>query len=618
MNRKAAQDKIITYDQMFDMINPGSRIFFSTGAAIPAQTVSKILKSKHPNLVDLEFIHLITMDDSFNDKEAVKDKYRLKTLIVGEAIGKDVEAGKIDFVPSNLSEIPYLFASEAIGVDVAIIQTSQPDPGGFLNLGIITVVADIIIKKAPLVIAEINPHVPCTHGETSIHMNQIDYIVESDRPLATIQTKKYNTVSNRIGWHISNLIEDNSTVSLHAGSLFDAIAAHLKNKKGLRIYSHVVSDWAIDLIESGAIALDRGENYQRAVTCSCCFGTERLYSYVNNNPSFEFAPLLRSTYQSNISKINKLIGIINVKKIDISGEVVALYSTDSKLFGFDSKLNFSIAAIQSRGGKAIVAVNSVDQQGNSNIVIKHKNDSALIRSTLGTTQYVATEYGVANIMGKSIRERTLAMIDIAHPDHREKLLHEAKSMGYLYPDQIYILEHAIHYPFNLETIKTFPDGLEVKFRPIKACDEDLMRRLFYQFSKETRYLRYFSVIQTMPHNRMQPYVHIDYDKTLSIVGIISHRGSEKIIAEARYSYDRGEDAYEMAFVVDEHYQGKGIGSFLLMYLFFIAKDRGIHRLFGTVLTENTNMRKMFNNAPVKPSQLHEEDDDVIQYIFDLG
>ena len=272
----------------------------SSGAGIPLQTVSEILKSRHPNLVDLEFIHLITLGDYFSQHNSVKSKFRLKTFIVGEAISKDINAGNVDFVPSNIYEIPYLFSSEAIGVDIAIIQTSPPDESGFLNLGIITVVADIVIKKAPLVIAEINPNVPVTRGETSIYIDQIDYTIESKVPLIesknkpTCEIKDKNT--DKIGWHIANLIEDDSTVSLHFGPFFDAIACHLKTKKGLRIYSHIVSDWIIDLIEAGTIALDRGENYQRAVTCSGCYGSRRLYDYVNNNPSKIAFALMNSRF----------------------------------------------------------------------------------------------------------------------------------------------------------------------------------------------------------------------------------------------------------------------------------------------------------------------------------
>lgn len=621
MKNKTKSGKIITNEKLFDMIMPGSRIFLSSGAAMPVKTVSAILKSNHANLIDLEFVHLITLEDYFSKNTAANSNYRLKTFMVGEAISKGINAGNVDFVPSNISEIPYLFSSEAIGIDIAIIQTSPPDESGYLNLGIITIASDLVIKKAPLVIAEINPNVPVTHGQTSIHIDQIDYLIESDQPLIESRKKQIFKIgdknTDKIGWHISNLIDDDSTVSLHYGPIFDAIAANLKSKKGLRIYTHLVSDWIIDLIESGVIALDRGVDNQRAVTSSCCYGSKKLYNFVSNNPSFEFAPLLNSTYQSAIAKIQKLIGIINAKRVDVSGDLVELYSMDSLLFGFDSKLNFSMAAAQSRGGKAIVAVHSIDQDGNSNIVIKHKlKEQSRIRSTLGSTQYVVTEFGVANLLGKSIRERTLAMIDIAHPDHRGQLLDDAKIMGYLYPDQIYVIENAINYPFNLETTKTFKEGTLVKFRPIKPMDEDMMRRLFYQFSNETKYMRYFAIIRSMPHDKMQHYVNIDYEKVLSLVGIVSQRGNERIIAEARYSYDEGEDNYELAFVVDEKYHNKGIGNFLFKYLLEIAKGRGLTDLVANVLTENEKMIKIFKNSDFKPEMI--TDEDVIQFIFDLN
>jgi len=605
------------FESLCEMIRPGDRIFISSGPATPLKTISLIMNSEHPNLFDLEIIQLVLPEMPFLQTNGHLNKCRWKTFNVGEAVARGVQKDNVDFIPSNFAEIPYLFHSNALDVKVAVIQTSPPDSKGFLNLGVVSDVADLVIKHAPITIAEINPHVPVTHGVTSVHIDQFDGYIESNEPLLVRNTLPVDDITDRIGWHIANLIENESTVALGVGSIFSAIANHLKSKNNLRICSHMISDWAIDLAESGALALDRGIEHQGIIMASACFGAQRLYDYVNHNPFFSFVPLLRASYQSSLPKIARLVSIIDVDKVDITGNAVLLNPGDHFPPGFEGKLNFSTASTLSRGGKSIVAVKSLDQNGKSNIVIAH-NSSENVRSTLGTTRYVVTEYGIANIAGKSIRERTLAIIDIAHPDHRDDLIRQAKENGYIYADQIYVTEYAANYPFSMETVKTFVNNQEIKFRPIKPSDEDMMRRLFYGFSDESKFMRYFTPIRIMPHIKMQPYVNVDYHTVVSIVGTIQHKGRERIISEARYSFDKKRDQYELAFVVDDEFQGIGIAKFMLNYLIIIARERKIKALYATVMAKNNRMAKVFEKAVIKPEIIEEEEEGEISYIFNLS
>jgi len=599
------------------MIRPGNRIFISSGPATPMKTISMIMESNHTNLFDLEIIQLILPEMPFFLTSSHSNKCRWKTFNVGEAVVHGTQKDQVDFIPSNFAEIPYLFHSDALDVKIAIIQTSPPDSKGFMNLGVVSDVADLVIKNAAITIAEINTNVPITHGVTSVHVDQFDGYIESDQPLLDLNTAAHDDITDRIGWHVANLIENDSTVALNVGSIFSAIAHHLKTKKDLRICSHMISDWAIDLAESGALALDRGIEHQGIIMASACFGSQKLYDYVNNNPFFSFVPLLRASYQSSLPKISRLVSIIDVEKVDITGNTILLNPGDNFLPGFEGKLNFSMASALSRGGKSIVAVRSLDQDGNSNIVISH-NGSEKARSTLGTTRYVATEYGIANIAGKSVRERTLAIIDIAHPDHRDALINQAKESGYIYGDQIYVTKHAANYPFSMETVKTFANNKEIKFRPIKPSDEDMMRRLFYDFSDESKLMRYFAPVRIMPHIKMQPYVNIDYDSIVSIVGTIQHKGRERIVAEARYSYDQKRGQYEMAFIVDDEFQGIGIAKFMLDYLILIAKERKINTLYATMMARNNRMAKVFERAIIKPVITEDQEEDEIDYVFNLS
>ncbi|HNU92535.1 MAG TPA: GNAT family N-acetyltransferase [Spirochaetota bacterium] len=606
--------KLVSIDRILGLIKPGNRVFLSSGPSIPALTVRAIVESDRKNLLDLEIIQLITLGSYLPSDARQTFKYRLKTFNIGESIVHDINEGKVDFIPANLMEIPVILSSGAVGVDIAIVQTSPPDKRGFLNLGVAVDVANIAIKNADLVVAEINPAVPVTYGETSIHMNQVDYMVHSSVPLLERERAPYDPEMERIGWHISNIIEDESTVVLHVGRMFDAIAKNLHSKKRLGVYTHVISDWVIDLVESGAVSLDRSRVSGGLITTSYCYGTRELYDYVDRNPVIEFYPIARLVNPFVTQRISRLISIMNVKRIDVTGESVVFHSGDNLLSGYESKLNFAIAAAFSKQGKAIVALRSIDQEGNSNIVIAHE-EGERVRATLGATRYVVTEFGVARLFGRSIRERVLAMIDIAHPSHREGLLGMAKKYGYTYPDQIYACNTSCKYPSEIDTVKTFGPGLELKIRPILPSDEDMMRRLFYEFSDESKYLRYFARLSIMPHQEMQKYVNIDYDTAFSIVGLLQKDRTERIIAEARYAYYDLIDAYEMAFIVDEEFQGRGIATFMLNFLIKIAKERGIKRLAATVLPQNDKMLRVFEKGEVKPKSVFA--DGVLELRFEL-
>lgn len=593
------ESKYTSVTSALGMLKPGNKIFFSSGPAVPALFASSLTVSDAINLQDLELIQLITLNEYIKFDSEHEYKYRLKTFSTGESIKKKIQSGEIDFIPANLIEIPYIFSRKAQRIDVAVITTSPPDARGFMSLGVAADVAKIVIKHAKLVIAEVNSGMPVTYGDTFIHTDQVDCMIKSDLPLPERERKPFDEPLGRIGFHISHLIEDGSTVVLHAGRIFDAIAYYLKSKKELGIFTNVISDWVIDLIESGAVSLERNRYKGGQVTASYCYGTRELYRYVSGNPVFEFYPIAILANPMNIRRVNNLVSIMNVKRIDVTGELAIFHSGDNLLSGYESKLNFSVGAAFAKNGKAIIALNSIDRDGRSNIVISHEDEADMARGTLGVTRHVVTEYGVANLFGKSIRERVIAMIDIAHPDHREALLEQAKKQGYVYKDQIYHKEFSVNYPEELEIVKSFGPELDIKFRPIKPSDEDMMRELFYQFSDEAKYFRYFSRVNTMPHKNMQKYVSVDYDKTLSIVGVLEYGMTQKIIAEARFAWFEHDGTYELAFIVSEEYQGKGIASFLLEHLIQIAESRGVEIMTANVLYENSKMIKVFKRNPRK-------------------
>lgn len=608
------ESKIIDEKKLLDLVEPGNRIFMSSGPAIPVITSRAITTAEKLRNYDLEVILLFSAGEVFNAKLCAQNNIRLKIFRSGQTVSEGIYDGREDYIPANLVEIPYIFGTKAIEIDIAVISTSPPDKRGFMSLGVAVDVADTVIKNAKIVIAEVNPNMPVTNGDSSIHVDQVQHVIMSSETLLEQEHRDYNQVQDRIGWHVSNLIPDGSTVVLHVGRIFDAIAVHLMTKRNLGILTNVVSDWVIGLVEAGAISVDRKRENGGQISTSYCYGSRELYDYVDRNQIFGFYPVAKLSNPLTIKDIPRLISIMNVQKIDITASSVLVYERDDLLSGYESKFNFAAGAAFSGSGRVLYVLQSLDQNGQSNIVIKHDRDNDRIRSTLSAARYVVTEYGIAMLFGKSIRERALALIEIAHPDHREELFKQAKDMGIIYTDQIY-RSIAANYPARLETIKTFKDGLELKIRPIRASDEDGMRRLFYKFSDEAKYYRYFTNVRVMPHKNMQQYLSVDYDKILSVVAVHQLGNVERIVAEARYAAYPDGLSSEMAFLVDENYQGKGIATFMANYLIKVARERGIKKLVASVLALNTKMLTVFEKVSVTPVKRYEGD--TIELEFDL-
>ena len=355
-------NKLISPEDLLGIIKPGNRVFLSSGPAMPSRSVEAIVSTENVNIQDLEMIQLITLGDMLTGEACFERKYRLKTFNIGESISCEFSEGNVDFIPANLIEIPLLLKSGAVGIDVAIVTASPPDRNGFMSLGVAVDVSNIAVQKAPVVIVEINPTMPVTLGETMIHLNQVHHVIESDRPILERPWKKWDDQLDRIGWHIANLIEDGSTVSLHAGRIFDAIASHLKGKRNLGIYTNVISDWVMELVESGVVPYNRSRYRGGQVTSSYCYGTRDLYDYVDRNPIIEFYPIAAPGEPERDRRIPNLISIMNVKKIDISGESVIFHSGDNLLSGYESKFIFAMGAALSKRGKTIIALRSVDHR----------------------------------------------------------------------------------------------------------------------------------------------------------------------------------------------------------------------------------------------------------------
>ncbi len=591
------KQKIVAPSVAMSGIEPGMSIFLGTGVAEPRTLVKHLFSAQMANLSDLELIQLISLGDVVSlSTSQNKHKFRLKTFFSGWLASEAITAGFVDMIPCPLSSIPRLVASGAIKIDAAFIQISPPDDAGFSSLGVSVDIAKQAMVKASITIGEINEKVPRTMGDTFVHVDDFDYLIKAEEPLIYFPRWTVDPIVDKIAANIATMIEDGSCLSTFTGSLYEALGKYLKHKNHLGIHTYTFTDVLMDLIKCGAITNKKKKSFPGKSLAAYAQGTPELMQWLHNNPLIEFQGIDLIADHLKLGLIDKLVVILPARKIDLTGNIALHVGKGNVTAGPGQIQELFTGAERSNGGRAIFALPSRNLKKESNILLsvdKFPNQF----TTRESLDLIVTEYGIASFFGKSVRERAQALIDIAHPDDRAQLVNMAKEARIIYADQIYLQDSGHFYPEKIATMHKFSEGIKVSFRAIKPSDEEAMRRLFYRFSDDAVFYRYFSPIKTMPHSKMQEYVNVDYQRDMSIVGVVEEAGREEIIAEGRYSRHQENSLADTAFVVDEKFVGHGIASFLLQMLIQYSREQGITGFSADVLCDNKPMLKVYQKLP---------------------
>lgn len=586
------RNRTVSPGEVIKKLTPGMTIFIGTGVSEPL-TLVRHLKEKNNSHLDLEVYQLVSLGDAISMQENRRQTYRLKTFFSGWDADEAITKGLADFIPSRYYQIPDLFRSGKINIDTVFVQITPPNEAGFCSLGVCIDAARLAIQQASFVVGEINQWVPRTFGDTFVHISEFDMLVEAQEPPIYFERWKFDRIYDKIAENVSCLIDDRSCVGFSIGPLYEALANHLTHKKDLGIHTPFFFDNMMDLVKSGAVTNKYKKSYQGKSLTSYAIGTAELMGWLDNNPMVEFQSVEQVFNPIHISINPKYIAVLSARKVDLYGRIALHTGKGNVGSGPGEVIDFFNGALLSEGGRAIFALPSRNSQNEPNIVlsaVQYPNQFSLWESV----NTIVTEYGIANIKGRTVRERAQALIDVAHPDDRYRLIEEARSRKILYPDQIYIGESAHLYPSEISARHTFKNVVDVHFRAIKPSDEEAMRRLFYRFSDESVYYRYFSIIRSMPHAQMQEYVNIDYKKCLSIVAEINNG---MLIAEARFaSLELGETHPEIAIIVDEEYQNIGIATYLLTMLMQQTKARNVKGFKGQILQSNSKILKVFEKV----------------------
>ena len=581
-------------DAMLD-IRSGSRVFLSPGCGEPQHLLEELVQlgGESRRLSDIEIVHMLTIGSAPHAKKRYDRRFRHNSLFVGPGVRSAVSEGLADYTPIFLSEIPALFRSGRMPLDVALIQVTPPDNFGFCSLGVSVEAVKAAVESAGRVIAQVNPQMPRTLGDSFIHVKELDVIVEYEEPLLEIQPSEPDDIARAIARHATRLVENGSTIQAGIGKIPNAVLYGLADKKDLGVHTEMFSDGLIDLIESGVVNNSQKTFHPGKILATFCIGTRRLYDYIDNNPMFEFRPVDYNSSPINIAKNEKMVAINTALQVDLTGQVCADSLGYQIYSGIGGQADFIRGAALAPQGKPIIALPSTAQNGTVSRIVPHLSEGAGVVTTRGDVHYVVTEYGVAYLHGKSLRERATALIQIAHPRFREHLLVKAKAHRYLYEDQI-IPQGAI-YPVEMEHTEPF-DGLELFFRPVKASDERLFQEYLYHLSERSVYLRFFHVRKDFPHELAQELVAVDYEENLGLVGTLGTSDTSPIVAAGHWMLDCNENMAEVAFSVADDYQHRGIGTHLLRFLVRVAREQGIRGFKATVMLANRAMISVFQKS----------------------
>ncbi|MCJ8500139.1 GNAT family N-acetyltransferase [Desulfatitalea alkaliphila] len=589
------QKRVVSADAVLTRIEPGMNIFIGTGTAEPRTLVKRLMASKEYNLQDLTLIQLVSFGDAISLEALQSHKYRLRTFFSGWVASEAIAAGHVDLIPARFSTIPRLITSGQMAIDIAFIQITPPTDTGYCSLGVGMDVARQAMEQADLVVGEINADIPFTYGDTFVSMDAFDLLVHSEDPPLYFDRWPLDEIFDRVAANVAAVIEDGSCLAYNIGPIYEALPKHLAGKRDLGIHTPFFTDALMDLVCSGAVSNRRKGIFRGRSLTGFALGSPQLMRWLDHNPLVEFQSVDRVFSPLDIARNPNFVLIIPARRVDLSGRAAMSIGKGAVTTGPGQLADFFNGADLSPGGYTILALPSRNREGEPNVRLSVEDNPNLLNQP-ESMDIVATEYGIANLRGRTLRERAQALIDIAHPEDRPGLVEAAKEARILFADQIFLADSAHCYPHEVATRHNFKNGLSVRFRAIRPSDEEQMRRLFYRFSDEAIYYRYFAPIKTMTHAKMQEYVNVNYRKVLSIVGVIGDPGQGTIIAEGRYARHENKPYADVAFVVDEEYQGLGIASFLFRLLARHAQQQGLAGLTADVLTTNRAMLKVFERG----------------------
>jgi acyl-CoA hydrolase/GNAT superfamily N-acetyltransferase len=587
-NQAAAdwRDRQVSAAEAVSVVRPGDKVFVGSACATPRTLVHALEQSRQAGVV---LVHFLT--DRVITGDTPHTKYRHRVFYVGRDVRAlhDVpalrELGLVDYVPISVGDVPQLFNNGQIPLDVAMVQVAPPDPDGTCSLGISVDVTKAAALAARTVIAEVNPAMPRTAGDSRIPVDRIASFVPVDTAVVEYLHEPAGEVAEQIARYVARLIDDRSTLQVGLGRVPNEMLDHLTNRRDLAIHSNVITEPIVDLVAAGVIT--------GPVATSMAMGSKRLYDLVDGDARFTFHPIEYICDPAVIASRDRMVSVTQAFTIDLTGQV-STEGLDGSLYGgVSTGPAFHRGALASAGGMAIICLAARTPAGRSAISLDLDPDAA-VTIPRADVHWVITEYGTAYLFGRSVAERAVALIEIAHPDVRSDLLDAATERGLVPPGQQ--LHSRTAYPVAQVRDVRLRDGRQVCLRPTRTSDTGAMQDLFYRLSEEDRETRFLHKLRSLTDTAAQHLCSVDYEEEMALAAVVGPPERERIVAASCYYLSPATGMAEVAYMVDPEWQGVGLGATLHTALVEYAREHGARGLTADVLLGNSRMMRVFRRG----------------------
>lgn len=608
-------EKRTTAEKAIRLIRSGQRVFIGSSCGEPQHLVATLLSHKR-DYADLEILRLLSLEGAITataGDQTLGRTFSVRSLYQGAGETANLVGGRRFLTPMNLSLIPGLLRSGQLPIHVALVQVSRPDAFGWMSLGLSVDVTKAAVAAADHVIAQVNPRLPRVLGDSFIHIRDVDTFVEwEEDPLTSLDFAR-DEPNPAMATLIANLVEDGSTLQIGLGEGEASVWQALATKKDLGVTTVCMTEGLMALMQSGVINNRRKTYHPGKTIASLAMGNEVLYRFLHDNPAIEFHPADVVCHSATIAAEDRMVAINMATAIDLTGQIAADALPQNHFAGLMGINEFMQAANQSRFGKSIILLPALDGNGNSRILPELPSGSVVVPR--GDVHHVITEYGAANLFGKNLRERALALIGIAHPDLRQTLMDEAKRLGLIEPERD--LKQALLgvYPAHLEEMRSIED-VKILFRPIKSGDLRRVQEHYYAMDAQDTLSRFFMARKAFYKDQVGTLCDINYRTSMTFLAVVGEPGFERVIGIGEYAVEGAHEMAEVAFSVASDWQGKGIGVSLLRKLVAAARENGLAGLVAYTSTRNRAMLETMKKLPYQIRTTIEDDLLVLSARFD--
>lgn len=598
------------------LLSPGQRVFIGTSCGEP-QALVRALAERCRHVSDLEIVRLLSLESlplSLLAAETDAQSFTVRSFYLGSARPKRLAQNKRFIVPINLSSIPRLFHTRRLAIHAALIQVSPPDDFGWMSLGISVDVTMAAAQAADVVIVQVNPRMPRVLGRSFIHVNEVDVVVEHEEDLLAVEQLRETERANLIGYHVAKIIEDGSTIQMSLGAAPKAILNSLSDKNDLGVHTQFLSEGIMHLVSKGTITNRKKEINQGKCVASGAIGSANLYEFINDNPGISFFPSDYVNNPSIIAQHSRMVSVNVALAMDLTGQAAIDALPTNHFTGVSGTMDFIRGSRLAERGKSILMIPSTTEDGSESRIVPNLEDAPVVVPR-GDIHYVATEYGVVNLFGKTLEERAMAMISISHPDFRDFLLDRARESGLVGSSRT--LDESLHgvYPIRLEEAREI-QGERVLFRPARATDGRLIQEHFYSLRQQDVISRFLQERHRFAKSDVSGMYEVDYIKNLTIVAVTGEVGFERVIAVGGYYLEPDTNLAEVAYSVANDWQQRGLSSIIQSKLVDAARENGIQGMVAYVSPDNKSMIKLFKKLPYKVRTSIDKDMIILKARFD--